>query len=309
MDVTDFLLGGIGSMGATLFTNPLEVVKTRMQLQGELAAKGTYARPYSSVIDAFVTIAKNDGFWALQKGLAPSLCFQFGINSARLGIYNTAFENGYTKAKDGRQSLWKCAFWGGIGGFIGSALASPFFMLRTHLQSQAVTQIAVGYQHKHTSMTSALIEIFRKHGIRGLYRGVSVTMPRAMLGSGGQLAGYGYTKDFLLRHPLYHQQSDRLVSFLSGTAGGTVMAITMTPPDVIATRLYNQGVDSKGKGIYYRGVIDCFIKIVKTEGIAGLYKGFWPHYMRIGPHSMLVLVFFDELKAVRKKYYKTHKKL
>lgn len=62
---------------------PIKVVKTRMQLQGELAAKGTYAKPYTSILDAFVTIAKNDGIWALQKGLAPSLCFQFGINSAR----------------------------------------------------------------------------------------------------------------------------------------------------------------------------------------------------------------------------------
>lgn len=182
-------------------------------------------------------------------------------------------------------------------------------MLRTHLQSQAVTQIAVGYQHQHTGMMSALKEIFQKHGIRGLYRGVAVTMPRAMLGSGGQLAGYGYTKDILLRHPLHAQQSDRLVSFLSGIAGGTVMAITMTPPDVVATRLYNQGVDAKGKGIYYNGVVDCFLKILKTEGVAGLYKGFWPHYMRIGPHSMLVLVFFDELKAIRKKYFRNREKL
>ncbi|XP_053687692.1 solute carrier family 25 member 35-like isoform X2 [Sabethes cyaneus] len=297
-------------MGATLITNPLEVVKTRMQLQGELAAKGSYAKPYKSVGDAFITIAKNDGFLALQKGLAPSLCFQFGINAVRLGVYNTAFENGLTQAKDGNQSLWKCAFWGGTGGFIGSAIASPFFMLRTHLQSQAATQIAVGYQHKHSGILSALREIFQTHGIKGLYRGVSVTLPRAMLGSGGQLAGFGYTRDLLTRHLPDRMKSDRLISVVSGIAAGTVMAITMTPPDVVATRLYNQGVDASGKGIYYKGVLDCFIKIVKIEGIAGLYKGFWPHYMRIGPHSMLVLVFFDELKKLRNIYYqKQHTKL
>ncbi|XP_058457768.1 solute carrier family 25 member 35-like isoform X2 [Malaya genurostris] len=303
MDATDFLLGGVASMAATLFINPLEVIKTRMQLQGELLTKGTYAKPYKNILDAFITIAKNDGYWALQKGLAPSLCFQFVINAVRLGVYNTAYETGLTKTKNGRQSIWKCAFWGGTGGFIGSALASPFFMLRTHLQSQAATQIAVGYQHKHSGMLSALKNIFLMHGIKGLYRGVAVTMPRAMLGSGGQLAGYGYTKDLLTRYPLNSNQTDRIVSFLSGIMAGTVMAITMTPPDVIATRLYNQGVDSKGKGIYYKGVVDCCFKILKTEGVAGLYKGFWPHYMRIGPHSMLVLVFFDELKNVRKYYY------
>ncbi|XP_055619203.1 solute carrier family 25 member 35-like isoform X1 [Toxorhynchites rutilus septentrionalis] len=309
MDGTDFLLGGIASMGATVFTNPLEVVKTRMQLQGELASKGTYVRPYRSVSDAFVTIVKNDGFLALQKGLTPSLCFQFIINAVRLGVYNTALENGLTRDADGKQSIWKSAFWGGTGGFVGSALASPFFMLRTHLQSKATAQIAVGFQHKHTGLLSALREIFQKYGVKGLYRGVAVTMPRAMLGSGGQLAGFGYTKDMLTRNPLYPGQSERIVSVLSGIAAGTVMAVTMTPPDVVATRLYNQGIDGSGKGIYYSGVIDCFVKILRTEGVAGLYKGFWPHYVRIGPHSMLVLMFYDELKSVRRNYYSRQAKL
>ncbi|EAA09475.3 AGAP005239-PA [Anopheles gambiae str. PEST] len=303
MDGTDFLLGGVGSMAATLITNPLEVVKTRMQLQGELAAKGTYHKPYRSVVDAFITIAKNDGYAALQKGLAPSLCFQFILNSCRYGIYNTANEHGWTKQSNGNQSILKSAFWGAAGGFVGSALASPFFMLRTHLQSQAKAEIAVGYQHQHSGMISAMKDIFRKHGVQGLYRGVAVTMPRALLGSGGQLAAFGYTKDFLVRHPVSAQQSDTFVSTVAGAVGGTVMAITMTPPDVIATRLYNQGVDAKGRGIYYNGVVDCFVKILKAEGVAGLYKGFWPHYMRIGPHATLVLLFFDELKTMRRKYY------
>ncbi|XP_035911605.1 solute carrier family 25 member 35-like [Anopheles stephensi] len=303
MDGTDFLLGGVGSMAATLITNPLEVVKTRMQLQGELAAKGTYHKPYRSVVDAFITIAKKDGYAALQKGLAPSLCFQFILNSCRLGIYNTANEHGWTKQRNGNQSILKSAFWGATGGFVGSALASPFFMLRTHLQSQAKAEIAVGYQHQHTGMISAMKDIFKKHGIQGLYRGVAVTMPRALLGSGGQLAAFGYTKDFLERRPIVAKQSETFVSTVAGAVGGTVMAVTMTPPDVIATRLYNQGVDAGGRGIYYNGVVDCFIKILKAEGVAGLYKGFWPHYMRIGPHATLVLLFFDELKTMRRKYY------
>uniref|UniRef100_A0A182JY08 Mitochondrial oxaloacetate carrier protein n=1 Tax=Anopheles christyi TaxID=43041 RepID=A0A182JY08_9DIPT len=295
MDGTDFLLGGVGSMAATLITNPLEVVKTRMQLQGELAAKGTYHKPYRSVVDAFITIAKKDGYAALQKGLAPSLCFQFILNSCRLGIYNTANDHGWTKQGNGNQSILKSAFWGATGGFVGSALASPFFM--------AKAEIAVGYQHQHTGMISAIKDIFKKHGIQGLYRGVAVTMPRALLGSGGQLAAFGYTKDLLVRYPIISEQSDTFVSTVAGAVGGTVMAITMTPPDVIATRLYNQGIDAKGKGIYYNGVVDCFVKILKSEGVAGLYKGFWPHYMRIGPHATLVLLFFDELKSIRRKYY------
>ena len=79
------------------------------------------------------------------------------------------------------------------------------------------------------------------------------------------------------------------------------MTIIMHPPDVISTRLYNQGTNASGQGLIYSGVIDCFIKTVKSEGFKGLYKGFLPHYLRLGTHSVLVLVFFDELKALKLK--------
>lgn len=206
--------------------------------------------------------------------------FQFLLNSCRLGIYNTAFELGLTKDSTGRVSIVRSALWGATGGFVGAALANPFFMLKTHLQSAAKEEIAVGFQHKHTGMFSALHEIFTKHGIAGLYRGVLVNLPRALLGSGGQLAAFGFTKDFLERN-YSTKLAAPTISFISGATAGTVMAITMTPPDMIAIRLYNQGVDARGKGIYYNGVIDCLVKVVRSEGIMSLYKGFWPQYVRI----------------------------
>lgn len=218
------------------------------------------------------------------------------INS-RLGIYTTAYENGWTRDKHGNVSLIKSALFGGVGGTIGQALASPFFMLRNQLQSASVEKIAVGYQHRHESFFEAFAKIYRQHGIAGLYRGVLVTVPRGMMGSGTQIATFGWTKDFLQRK--FSDIDQMTISFISGAVAGTAMAIAMNPTDVISTRLYNQGVNASGKGIYYSGVIDCFMKILKTEGLRGFYKGFWPHYIRIGPHSALVLLFFDELKLLK----------
>jgi len=42
----ELVLGGVAAVGAGLFSNPLEVIKIRMQLQGELQAKGKYAVHY-----------------------------------------------------------------------------------------------------------------------------------------------------------------------------------------------------------------------------------------------------------------------
>lgn len=36
----------------------------------------------------------------------------------------------------------------------------------------------------------------------------------------------------------------------------------------------------------------------KTEGILGFFKGFGPCYLRIGPHSLLTLVFWDIFKKL-----------
>lgn len=275
-----------------------QVIKTRLQLQGELAKKGHHVKPYKSVLQAFITVVKNDGAIALQKGLSASLCFQFVLNACRLGVYTTAYEHEWTRNKEGNVSIIRSALIGGIGGTIGQALASPFFMVRTHLMSQSVEKIAVGYQHQHEGLISAISKIYKAHGFSGLYRGVAITLPRGMLGSGTQIATFGFTKDFLQRKSTMDQTT---ISFLSGAWAGTLMALMMNPPDVIATRLYNQETCSSGKGKHYSGVIDCLIKILKVEGVAGLYKGFWPHYMRIGPHSALVLLFFDELKALKQK--------
>ncbi|XP_030383068.1 solute carrier family 25 member 35-like [Scaptodrosophila lebanonensis] len=301
MATSDFMLGGLASVGATVFTNPIEVIKTRIQLQGELAARGTYVEPYKGVLNAFITVAKNDGMIGLQKGLVPALYFQFIINSFRLSIYTTAVDRHWMHNKNGEISYGLGLMWGAIGGVVGSYCSSPFFLIKTQLQSQAAKQIAVGYQHSHTSMSHAFKQIYNEGGIFGLWRGSMAALARAAIGSGAQIATFGKTKALLVEHDLVTHPT--LNSFSSGLIAGSIMSLAITPPDVITTRLYNQGVDVHGRGIYYNGWLDCIVKIFRSEGIYGMYKGFWANYMRIAPHSTLVLLFFDEFCAVREKYH------
>lgn len=77
---------------------------------------------------------------------------------------------------------------------------------------------------------------------------------------------------------------------------GVMVVACMTPFDVVSTRLYNQATDAQGKGLYYRGVGDCFIKIFKKEGLWGFYKGWGASLFRLGPHTVLSLVFWQELR-------------
>lgn len=218
-----------------------------------------------------------------------------------MGIFDTAANLGWTKDRNGQASFWRGYFWGGLSGCVGSCAGSPFFLVKTQMQSYAKENIAVGFQRKHDGMMQALSKIYAARGIRGLYRGVIGNIPRAALGSGAQLATFGPVKDFVKRNNL-SLENPTANSFACAFVAGSAMSVAITPPDIILTRLYNQPLDDHGKGKYYSGVIDCFWKVLKVEGVAGLYKGFWPNYLRMAPHSTLVLLFYDEMKRFRDEY-------
>jgi solute carrier family 25 protein 34/35 len=53
-------------------SNPAEVAKTRLQLQGELAKEGV-KKVYSNALDVFRKTWKNEGIRGLQRGLGTAV--------------------------------------------------------------------------------------------------------------------------------------------------------------------------------------------------------------------------------------------
>lgn len=125
----EFILGGLAACGAGFFTNPLEVAKTRMQLQGELKARGKYAVHYKNVVHAFYTIARVDGILALQKGLVPALYYQMFMNGCRLGVFQTFVNSGFTTSDKGNVSITRCVIAGAVSGCVGATVGSPLYMV------------------------------------------------------------------------------------------------------------------------------------------------------------------------------------
>lgn len=220
----DFLMSGLAACGACVFTNPLEVVKTRMQLQGELQAPGTYQRHYRNVFHAFITIGKVDGLAALQKGLAPALLYQFLMNGIRLGTYGLAEAGGYLHTAEGTHSPARSAAAGAMAGVMGAYLGSPIYMI-------------------------------------------------------------------------FPPQSWKL-ALVAAMMSGIAVVLAMAPFDVACTRLYNQPTDAQGKGLMYRGILDALLQTARTEGIFGMYKGIGASYFRLGPHTILSLFFWDQLRSL-----------
>ena len=301
IDYKEFILGGTAACCAGVFTNPLEVIKTRVQLQGELKTRGQYTVHYKNVFHAFYVVGKNEGLLSLQKGLVPAVYYQFFMNGVRLGVFQVIDNSGITRDEKGSVIFPRLIFAGATAGCISALVGSPFYLIKTQLQSRSTAMIAVGHQHNISGFTDAFAKIYQTHGLAGLWRGATGSMMRVTVGSSVQLTTFTKVKSFINDLEVFKKDSI-LTSLASATVGGFAVCTAMTPFDVVSTRLYNQPVDNTGKGLKYTGIFDCALKIFKTEGIMGYYKGWSASLLRLGPHTVLSLCFWQELRKAYKKF-------
>ncbi|XP_026204125.1 solute carrier family 25 member 34 [Anabas testudineus] len=285
----DFALGALACCAACVFTNPLEVVKTRLQLQGELRARGSYQRHYRGVLQALWLVGRTDGLRGLQKGLSVGLIYQGVMNGVRLGSYSYCETLGITSCPGG------CLLSGAGAGALGAFIASPAYLVKTHLQAQTMEAIAVGHQHNHLGVSDAFVTIYKREGLIGLWRGVNGAVPRVMVGSAAQLATFTTAKDWAT-HSQWFSSNSWLAALIAAMISGVAVAISMTPFDVISTRLYNQPVDEFRRGRLYHGFSDCMLKVCQAEGLLGLYKGMGPVFLRLAPHTVLSMLFWDLMR-------------
>ena len=76
-----------------------------------------------------------------------------------------------------------------------SQLIYPRHQVKTQLQSLATKQIAVGYQHAHSTLSGGLRAAYAAQGVRGLFRGISGAVPRVMVGSAVQLSSFSKLRE------------------------------------------------------------------------------------------------------------------
>ncbi|RKU48041.1 Mitochondrial oxaloacetate carrier protein [Coniochaeta pulveracea] len=289
-----FVAGGIAACGAVTATHPFETVKIRMQLQGELQDKGHQPHHYRGPIHGVTTIVRNEGVRGIYRGIGCAYIYQILLNGCRLGFYEP-MRHGLTNllfTDPKTQSLGVNMFCGAASGIMGAMAGSPFFLVKTRLQSYSPF-LPVGTQHNYKGAIDGTKKIWKSEGIKGLYRGVTAAMVRTGFGSSVQLPTYFFAKRRLVKH--LGMEEGPALHLTSSTISGFVVCVFMHPPDTVMSRLYNQN------GNLYKGVFDCLYKTVKTEGFFAIYKGFAPHLARILPHTILTLSLAEQTNKLIKK--------
>lgn len=297
--IRKFLFGGISCMTAACVTNPIDVIKVRLQLQGiDKNTKSTgissqlYGNDvkYKGFLRGVLQIIKDEGIHGLYKGLFASLLREGSYSTIRMGGYDVMKE--LLGAHDPKHTpLWKKIVAGATSGAVGAAIANPTDLVKVRMQAEG--SLPVGQPRRYKNTLDAFVKIFKSEGLAGLYKGVGPTTYRATLLTAAQLPSYDHSKHFLLNNKIM-KQDNIYTHFVASMIAGFNAAVITSPVDVIKSRIMNQ--HSSNSTTHYTGTYDCFTKIVKNEGVLGLYKGFFPNWMRIGPHTIVTFLVYEELR-------------
>lgn len=81
--------------------------------------------------------------------------------------------------------------------------------------------------------------------------------------------------------------------FLLGSIAGAFGAFAVYPIDLVKTRMQNQRSKSYVGEVMYKNSFDCFRKVLRHEGLLGLYKGLPVQLLGVAPEKAIKLVAND----------------
>jgi len=285
-----FLFGGTAGMAATMFVQPLDLVKNRMQLSGAGGGKKQYANSFQ----ALTTILRTEGVVGIYTGLSAGLLRQASYTTTRLGIYTTLFE---MFSKDGKPpNFFAKALIGVTAGGIGAFVGTPAEVALIRMTADG--RLPVDQRRGYTSVFNALSRIVSEEGLFALWRGCIPTVGRAMVVNAAQLASYSQAKQILVNTG--HFNEGLFLHFVASMISGLITTAASMPVDIAKTRIQNmKTINGKPE---YKGALDVLTKVIRQEGFFSLWKGFTPYYARLGPHTVLTFIFLEQMNTAYRKH-------
>ncbi|CAJ0633646.1 17938_t:CDS:2 [Entrophospora sp. SA101] len=166
----------------------------------------------------------------------------------------------------------------------------PFDLIKTRFQvDDSARKIFQRHQFGATFKTMNII--WRKYGLKGLYRGVSPNFTGATTSWGL----YFYWYDLFKQKTASNNKSSELspIQHLVASAeAGAITALFTNPFWVIKTRMCATNIDDPRA---YKGLFDGLYQILKYEGIRGLYRGIIPAFFGVS-HGALQFMAYEEMK-------------
>ncbi|XP_030467275.1 adenine nucleotide transporter BT1, chloroplastic/mitochondrial-like [Syzygium oleosum] len=179
---------------------------------------------------------------------------------------------------------------GAVAGAVSRTTVAPLETIRTHLM--------VG--NSGHSTTEVFQNIMKTDGWKGLFRGNLVNVIRVAPSKAIELFAYDTVNKQLSPKPGEQPKLPIPASLVAGACAGISSTLCTYPLELLKTRLTIQ------RGVY-DGLFDAFLKIVREEGPAELYRGLGPSVIGVIPYAATNYFAYDSLRKAYRKVFRQEK--
>ncbi|CAA3001696.1 adenine nucleotide transporter BT1, chloroplastic mitochondrial [Olea europaea subsp. europaea] len=180
------IAGACAGVSSTLVTYPLELLKTRLTIQGGV---------YNGLLDAFIKILREGGPGELYRGLTPSLIGVIPYAATNYFAYDT-LRKAYRKIfKQEKIGNIETLLIGSAAGAISSSATFPLEVARKHMQVGALSGRQV-----YKNVLHALASILEQEGMQGLYKGLGPSCMKLVPAAGISFMCYEACKRILIEN-------------------------------------------------------------------------------------------------------------
>jgi solute carrier family 25 (adenine nucleotide translocator) protein 4/5/6/31 len=285
----DWLTGGVAAAVSKTAVAPIERVKLLLQVQ-DASQQITADKKYKGIIDCFTRVTKEQGFVSLWRGNFANVIRYFptqALNFAFKDQYRRFFLEGVDKKKQ----FWKFFAGnlasGGLAGATSLLFVYPLDFARTRLGADVGKGAA---EREFLGLGDCLMKVFRSDGMKGLYRGFSVSVQGIIIYRAAYFGFYDTIKGTITSDP---KKTNFFVNWAVAQVVTVCSGITSYPFDTVRRRMMMQSGRKKG-AIMYKNTLDAWVKIAKNEGSRAFFKGALSNVFR-GTGGALVLAFYDEI--------------
>ncbi|KAG8861421.1 hypothetical protein FRB96_002870 [Tulasnella sp. 330] len=292
----DFAAGTLGGMAGLVVGHPLDTVKVRLQTP-EIAFKYT-----GGTMHAVRTIFLEERIKGLYKGVTSPLAGAAFLNGIVFGSYGF-FMKLQGAASLEAPTLGQVALAGAGSGIVASLVTTPTDLMKIRQQTML---LATGVP----STRQMLSAIALTEGLRGLYRGITVTCMRDC-GYGVYFATYEGTcrlfkamkssdrEDTQVNHSSLVQEAGSFESPLtwpelmtSGGLAGAAGWLCTFPLDVVKSQIQAH------TGLHpCPSAVSLLQESYRSSGLRGLFAGLSPTLLRAVPVNMVTFLVFESVVA------------
>lgn len=209
------------------------------------------------------------------------------INGILFGVEEYAAKH-MTSSKD--RALYRHLKTGMVAGFAQGFVCAPMELVKLHTMHKKIGEVG-----HYPGNLETLKMIWKKEGMRGCYRGLTVTMVRDVSGYGVYFAIYeGLMDAYVRKQNIPRQEIAYAVPFILGGLAGVASWACNYPVDFAKTGFQLDGIN--GTEHQYRSSWDVLIKAWKRGGVQYLYTGFVPSLVRAFAFSMFTFPVVEFVK-------------